>query len=322
MLHRSGSVKNSHLWDGWVTYDHGAQTFHRFILSAPSSASLTSSSGELAERDRLAEIRQFVSKDGRVWRDLGSTRIPGWSGNAVIHRNRLNLFYTKKGRDEQRIQLAVDKRDGRGFRSKAKVVLDPGHPATKKRAEQLGYHLRDGDGYVMAWRDPYVFKQGSQWHMLFAAKALVNGKVVPAVGHATSQALHDWTLKAPQTPANHEGPLAGQIELPILLTRKNVHYLFVSHSDNVNGSWVRTTKAFMRNDDSKPWRPVDGKSGTIIPASKGIYGFNALPDPHRPGEFLVHAFYNEGPRKMQPTPMQRLKWKGDLPSVEFSGTFQ
>jgi len=314
------SVKNSHIWDGWIAFDRATGLFHRFNLAAPRDASLQSVGGNPSQRDRQAYIRYFTSKDGRTWKDHGSTGIAGWSGSTVINEHGRFLFYTEKDMVHQRIRLATW--DGKAFRPMPTPILDP--DALSKRANKLGYHLDNADGVIMAWRDPFVYRANGQWHMLFAAKRrLASGKIVPTVGHATSADpdLQKWRLekpmgKIPDIDGNH---LSGQIELPIVAERGDQTYLFVSHSIVGAGKAARVTRAYTVGKGGE-LTPVNGRGGVIIGPESGVYGFNLVADPARPGELLAHGFYDVGHKdQMRATPVTPLVWKNGEPSVEFHG---
>jgi len=316
----ASSVRDSHIWDGWITVDRSTGLFHRFNLAAPKSAGLQSLGGNPSQRDRQAYIRYFTSKDGHTWKDHGSTGIAGWSGSAVFNERGRFLFFTEKNMSHQRIRLAIW--DGAAFRPLPTSILDP--EALAARARKLGYHLGNGDGLIMAWRDPFVYRANGEWHMLFAAKRrLASGKIVPTVGHAVSldPDFQKWKLekpmnKIPDIGGNH---LNGQIELPTVARHGGKTYLFMSHSIVGAGKATRTTRAYTI-DESGKLTPVNRNGGVIIGPASGVYGFNLVADPSRPGELLAHGFYDVGHKdQMRPTPMTPVVWKNGEPTVEFRG---
>jgi hypothetical protein len=160
------------------------------------------------------------------------------------------------------------------------------------------------------------------WHMLFATKqTTAHGATVAAVGHATTRnpLRGRWTIERPLRglggTSGSAPSIAGQIELPVLISHDGMNYLFMSQSVAVDGRWTRSVIAY-RSRGLDGWEPVPG-GATILGPETGLYGLNVLPDPDRPGEFLGHAFFNEGPRAMQPTQVRPIHFEGGRPTISF-----
>jgi len=149
---------------------------HRYALSAPKKGFTPN------ERHEHAFIRHAVSRDGGLsWEDLGpaiTPQPPGTWPDHVVWTSSVKLRRDENGEKEflmfitgrsvadgetQRIGLTRS-RDGHHF-SVPEVILNP--------TETPGYDITDGDGIIMAWRDPYLIQDPAdgRWHMLFSAKS-------------------------------------------------------------------------------------------------------------------------------------------------------
>ena len=202
-------------WDNFVIDAEGV--LHRYALSA--------SKGLGQKRHLQAALRHAVSTDdGLNWQDLDVVleasrdgRWPDlviWGSNGVYRDvpgggKEFLLFVTGRSKADgelQRIGLAKSS-NGHDF-SRPKVVLDP--------TSRMGYDITDDDGIIMAWRDPFVFRDhDDRWHMLFAAKAArPAGPPIATVGHAIAKDddLEQWELQPPlQLPRHYR-----QLEVPSL----------------------------------------------------------------------------------------------------------
>jgi hypothetical protein len=157
----------------------------------------------------------------------------------------------------QRISLAYKKSGELEFKTHG-VVLDPYVEGIDPDILKL-YHITDSAHCISAWRDPFVFYQDGQYHMLFAAryseqffaslspelqakhhadstrqaKTTVgfDEEVNSTVGYATSTDLAHWTLQRPLAlPAN-----AAQFELPSMTQTKDGAILTVCVSNGAVG---------------------------------------------------------------------------------------
>ena len=139
-----------------------------------------------------------ASRDGR-WPDLVI-----WGSNGVYRDvpdggKEFLLFVTGRSKADgelQRIGLAKSP-NGHNF-SPPKVILDP--------TSRMGYDITGDDNVLMAWRDPFVFRdrKHGRWHMLFAAKAAMPASTpIATVGHAIAQSddLEQWCSSAPASTA-------------------------------------------------------------------------------------------------------------------------
>ncbi len=79
-----------------------------------------------------------------------------WSGNTVVDGDRVRAFYSGKVDDSpyQSVLTAVSDGEGAGFGRPVQVVEDPA----------------PGEGVTM-FRDPFVWRDGSRWHMVVGAAA-------------------------------------------------------------------------------------------------------------------------------------------------------
>lgn len=282
----------------------------------------------MAERDAQAFIRVLASKDGAHYWDLGHSGVEGWSGCALRDDRGMRLFYSGKG--NQQAIFAAQPMEGSRFQAEAQPVLNPRHPKTAWRARSLGYHLKDGDGLIMAFRDPHLRTTSEGYTMLFAAKALApqpppknlwqrvgqwnrwmgRGPIVPAVGRATSQDGIRWKLQAPRAIPG----IAGQIEVPVQVDHRGQTFLFYSHTQFENGQPVRALRAAEKTET--------GYKDLGIICGDPVYALHVVDDPKHPGELLAFAFFEEGPHAMQPTKMVRVEFNDGKPWVRFDGPAQ
>ena len=92
--------RNFYTWDNWIAYDEVAETYHRYLLTAPRT-------GAPEGRHTRARIRLAISSCGTRWRDRGEALIPGppgspddvavWTGTTVIREHRRDVLYTGVG---------------------------------------------------------------------------------------------------------------------------------------------------------------------------------------------------------------------------------
>jgi len=151
-------VEGFDTWDNFVI-EAAEGVLHRYALSA--------SKGLGQKRHLQAALRHAVSPDNGVnWQDLDVVleasrdgRWPDlviWGSNGVYRDvpgggKEFLLFVTGRSKADgelQRIGLAKSP-NGHDF-SRPKVVLDP--------TSRMGYDITGDDNVLMAWRDPFVFR--------------------------------------------------------------------------------------------------------------------------------------------------------------------
>lgn len=302
------------VWDNWVLFDPVVGLWRRFFLAAPREGYTPE------ERHDQARVWHESSSDGRQWRnpqkvlDVGSPGAPDdqavWSGCALRRGGELHLFYTARGRGDhipQTIKLARSPADGTPqFTKDPQPVLPPQtHPA---------YDTAEGDGILMAWRDPYVFRDpvSGDWYMAFAAKH-AGGHPAGCVGlaRASDEDYPHFQLVEPLALPRE----FTQVEVPSLIHRGGWYYCFINTADRVGGPEElagRAVRGYRSRQLSGPWEPVTG-DGLLFDASQSIYAvhvFSAGDD-----GFCATGFYTETHPQypLQFTPLIDVDWKDDVP---------
>ena len=185
------------VWDFWIADD--GDEYHLFFLKAPRSLS------DPDQRHWHARIGHATSKNLTNWIEHPDAVAPAdspafddlatWTGSVVREDDGLwRMFYTAVSRSEgglnQRISSVVSDDLFTWRREPGRQVLEPDErwyetAATRQWPDQ-------------AWRDPWVFHDSGQWHMLITARA-ASGSADNrgVVGHATSPDLTRWTVCQP-----------------------------------------------------------------------------------------------------------------------------
>jgi len=135
-----------------------------------------------------------------------------YSGSAIVHENKLILFYTGNVRNEdgdrKTYQCMAVSSDGITFDKKGPVIYLP-------------------EGYTAHFRDPKVFERNGSWHMVLGAQTLADkGEVVLY----RSGDLKNWTFLGPLAGSNHNGldDFGYMWECPDLFELDNQDILIVS----------------------------------------------------------------------------------------------
>jgi beta-fructofuranosidase len=193
------------VWDSWFVRD--GDVHHMFFLRA--SRALI----EPERRHMRATVGHAVSWDLCEWELCADALVPAdlgawddeaiWTGSVVRDDDDAwHMFYTarKHGDARQRVghatsaDLHVWHRVGDGFVNQA----DP------RWYETLEHGLADNE----AWRDPWVYRVGGEWHMTVTARTPeLTGERRSALAHATSDDLLTWTTAAPLAVTDQFGEL-------------------------------------------------------------------------------------------------------------------
>ncbi|MEO7017374.1 MAG: glycosyl hydrolase family 32 [Leifsonia sp.] len=200
----------SWVWDFWIADD--GDRYHLFFLKA---------SRALLDPDRRhwrATIGHATSTDLRTWTEHTDAVIPDdspafddlatWTGSVVRDVNGMwRMFYTAVSRAEgglnQRISSVVSDDLFTWRREPDRQILEP-DPRWYETAEAREWPDQ-------AWRDPWVFRDHDDWHMLITARSNVGDPDNRGViGHATSPDLTHWTV---QPPLSEPGAGFGHIEV-------------------------------------------------------------------------------------------------------------
>ena len=300
-------------WDNFVIDAEGV--LHRYALSA--------SKGLGQKRHLQAALRHAVSTDdGLNWQDLDVVleasrdgRWPDlviWGSNGVYRDvpgggKEFLLFVTGRSKADgelQRIGLAKSS-NGHDF-SRPKVVLDP--------TSRMGYDITDDDGIIMAWRDPFVFRDhDDRWHMLFAAKAArPAGPPIATVGHAIAKDddLEQWELQPPlQLPRHYR-----QLEVPSLAQRPGRYYLFVSTQNRPeetdNAAKQAAFRGYVAPSLLGPWEFIYGETDLIY--GHKIYAPLVFERRQGSAKYAAVAFFSEDTTlPITTTPLIDIEWEMD-----------
>ena len=300
-------------WDNFVI-EAAEGVLHRYALCA--------TEGLEQERHLQAALRHAVSTDNGVsWQDLGVVleasrdgRWPDlviWGSNGIFRtmpggRHEFVLFVTGCNDPTQQRIGVTRSNDGQNF-SPPKVVLDP--------TPRMGYDITDDDGIIMAWRDPFVFRdhEDDRWHMLFAAKAAMPaGPPIATVGHAIAQNddLEQWELQPPlQLPRHYR-----QLEVPSLVQRPGRYYLFVSTQNYPDKSTNKAKQTAFRGYVAPsllgPWEFIYGETDLIY--GHKIYAPLVFKRGQGSGKYAAVAFFSEDTTlPITATPLIDIEWEMD-----------
>lgn len=203
-------LQNHWVWDSWVVDD--GDTYHLFFLKAPRSSAGPDS------RHTRAVVGHAVSTDLVAWQECPDALGPAegawddlaiWTGSVVRDDHGLwVMHYTaisdRSGLTDQRLGLAVsdDLMSWRRVGAAPVLAVDP-----------RWYKTRPGDVTASeTWRDPFLVRDRTGWHMLVTARA-VDGDPQDdgVIGHACSDDLATWQVRPP---LSRPGAGFGQLEVP------------------------------------------------------------------------------------------------------------
>ena len=306
----------------------GLDTWDNFVIEAAEGVlhryALFASKGLEQERHLQAALRHAVSNDDGVsWQNLGvvleASRDGSWPdlviwGSNGVYRDvpgggkEFLLFVTGRSKADgelQRIGLAKSD-DGHEF-SRPKVILDP--------TSRMGYDITGDDNVLMAWRDPFVFRdhEDDRWHMLFAAKAAMPaGPPIATVGHAIAKDddLEQWELQSPlQLPRHYR-----QLEVPSLVQRPGRYCLFVSTQNYPDKSTNKAKQTAFRGYVAPsllgPWEFIYGETDLIY--GHKIYAPLVFKRGQSPHKYAAVAFFSENTTlPITATPLIDIEWEMD-----------
>lgn len=251
ILPQSFNLENKYIWDLWFLKVNDG--WYRYFLQAPRN-------GDPESRHFLASVGCAFSKDLVEWEYKGTvlekdekrwydTSI--WTGSVIENDGKYYFFYTSRNSKKPREQLiGLLVSDYPDFSESINVSRD--NPLLKVDPEL--YEVDSSDSWTH-WRDPFVFKENGQFHMLICAK----DKNVPdgrngTVAHAVSSNLTDWNILPPlDVPA-----LFSQCECPYIVKKENLYFLHFC----TNG---------FSDEVSKYLTPVDGDYYFVSEKLEGPY---------------------------------------------------
>ncbi len=203
-------LAESWVWDSWYVFD--GEKHHAFYLRASRAL------GDVQRRHRHPYVGHAVStnlKDWTVVQDaIAISDSPAWdswttwTGSVIKGDDGLWwMFYTGTSREDSGDEQRVGAATSTDLMTWTKVDNNPLTEADPKWYEMLDYQK----WHDQAWRDPWVFKQDDQWHMITTARGITGQKYGRGVaGHAVSKDLKTWEVRPPLT-ATESG--FGQMEV-------------------------------------------------------------------------------------------------------------
>lgn len=293
------------LWDSWVMSDDS--TLHLYCLAL---ARRTKSGEAIAPadfNDHPFHYRHFTSSDGGTsWSDRGAVLHPGnlsdkgdsgnvWSGSVLdVEEGRVLFGYTgidhaaPDRRFVQTIILASGTPDGPDtFPAAAQS-----HPVRDNTAiREAGYYLPEpgvvghndgeGDGTILAWRDPFLFKTpDGTLHALWSAKVTER---IPAVAHAiVKKEGQHWSLDLQppiRLPDEHDYT---QAEVPKICMDDDTGELVLMisacnrlHEAQPDSEVWKQLRLYRSRDIRGPWR-VAFRDTAVIPGTDTLFGASFL----------------------------------------------
>lgn len=213
------------LWDSWVVRVDG--TLHLYCLGLARVNSVGAPITVFEFNDYPFHFRHFASRDdGETWQDHGAVLHPGnlsdgsdsgnvWSGS-VHHLASGEILFGYTGiehisptrRFVQTVNFAVGDVNGPTvFSSRSqshpvrdrKVIIEAGYYLPEE--DGIGHNDGEGDGPILAWRDPFIFEtHDGVLHAFWSAKVEAR---IPAVAHAILE--------------NNDGQWIAKLQAPIRL---------------------------------------------------------------------------------------------------------
>jgi beta-fructofuranosidase len=192
-------LAESWVWDSWYVFD--GEKHHAFYLRASRAL------GDVQRRHRHPYVGHAVStnlKDWTVVQDaIAISDSPAWdswttwTGSVIKGDDGLWwMFYTGTSREDSGDEQRVGAATSTDLMTWTKVDNNPLTEADPKWYEMLDYQK----WHDQAWRDPWVFKQDEQWHMIITARGITGDKYGRGVaGHAVSKDLKNWEVRPPLT---------------------------------------------------------------------------------------------------------------------------
>lgn len=200
------------VWDFWSADD--GERYHLFFLYAsralhnPDLRHFRASIGHAVSSDLVSWERvadALVHSDAPAFDEVAT-----WTGSVVRGADGTwFLYYTGiriegDGRYVQRVGYATSNDLLTWTRS-------PDNPVVE--ADGRWYEKLEDESWVdEAWRDPWLFRDGEQWHMLVTARAREGETLTRGVvGHAVSADLRSWEVRPPLSDPVANG--FGQLEV-------------------------------------------------------------------------------------------------------------
>lgn len=233
------------VWDFWLAQED--DTHHLFFLQAPTAV------GDPDQRHWNVTIGHATSRDLRTWTRRPDALEPAtgpawddyttWTGCVVAHEGTWWMFYTGTSHSEQGLVQRIGAARSADLDTWERVSDTPLVEADPRWYEQLDTDV----WHDQAWRDPWVIRLGSEFHLFCTARARTGDpRTRGVVGHAVSTDLLHWEVLPPVT----EPGVFGEMEIPQVV-----------HS---NGGWALLFSAPAAPADVEREHPGTGIAGTHL----------------------------------------------------------
>lgn len=293
------SLEHHWVWDFWLADD--GDIFHLFYLHAPKSL------GDPRLRHRNARVGHATSVDLTNWTDHGVVLTPGgpgafdetatWTGSIVRDRNGAwRMFYTGSSFLAEDSDANIETI---GVATSVDLHDWVKHPDAIARADPRWYEVLDTSAWPEeAWRDPWVFEDpgGAGWHMLVTARSN-HGSAADrgVIGHATSDDLDNWVVRAP---LSEPGAGFAHLEVPQLVAMDDGNVLVFScdsgalagaRAGRTGGIWTLAVDSMVGPfavQEAELLADETLYSGRIVRARSGEWSLLAFENTGRAGAFV------------------------------------
>lgn len=327
------------LWDSWVMRNDSELHLYCLGLARVNSSGVPVTVFEF--NDYPFHFRHFVSGDnGQSWMDQGAVLHPGnisdgadngnvWSGSVHPLPSGKTLFgYTgiehksPTRKFVQTINFAIGNADGpTDFPSVSQshpvrdreAIIEAGYYLPE--ADRIGHNDGEGDGPILAWRDPFIFEtREGVMHALWSAKV---GPRLPAVAHAILQQNGDqWTARLQPPIRLPDEAEYTQAEVPKLCVNKETgeFLLMISSCDRLHEQQpdeeiTKGLRLYTSQNISGPWEPAF-KHGSLIHGLDHLFGASFVDREIKGNQVEVIAPYTVkigGNRPMTFAPIQTVQ---------------
>ncbi len=329
------------LWDSWTYRDDGK--IHLYTLALNRKAKDGSAITPAQRNDHVFHIRHFESTDhGQEWTDSGSVLSASpdpasyfsrnvWSGSVTkLTDGRTLMGFTgiREVDDEhpflQSIGLATSG-DGSAFthfaseplscpRRDYESIIAAGYYLGPK--EDLGSKDGEGEGPILAWRDPYIFIDlNGVIHCFWSAK--ISPKE-GAIAHATLIETQDgFKIKTLHPPITlPDGRTITQAEVPKVCfdDRAGIYYCLVSACDRLyegqdDCDVTKNIRLYKSKSLRGPWQSYKGDTSVLLNLPD-MFGASIIETDFESGELkLIAPITEQAPLEFQLTlaPIQTVK---------------
>jgi hypothetical protein len=298
------------LWDSW--FARGDEELNLYCLALARSETNGTPITPAQRNDHSFHVRRFSSNDaGRSWRDRGAALLPGaakdgsdhdniWSGSAIClpegcSKEAWLHAYTgisHLGPDRSFVQSLLFS-GGTLEGPRHLPVRASSHPVRDREAiVAAGYYLPESniiganrgeeDGPILAWRDPFVFRDGERIGVLWSAKSSPR---TPVIGHGTLKLEDgDWKLDLRPPIILPDSGIFTQAEVPKLARHmpSGDWLMLVSACDRLYENQpaseiTKNLRLYRASTIEGPWRAAL-TNGPVLPGLAHSFGASFLSD--------------------------------------------